>query len=169
MARHDSHDHARREGTTRKRTDDGLPGHRPHGRFAAYRTPGRRNDPQALPDVRPSSAGPHRRRNRHDRRPFGQVAGAQPARREDPAPQSGSDQTPVGETARLRVGRPERRTDGEQLRLDEGIHVPRFHPRHRQMHHRQLHDGQGLGKETLQRRGRRHVVHRVYLSVGPGL
>ena len=68
MARHDPHDHARREGTTRKRTDDGLPGYRPHGRFAAYRPPGGRDDPQALPDVRPPSAGPRGRCNGHDRR-----------------------------------------------------------------------------------------------------
>ena len=58
---------------------------------------------------------------------------------------------------------------GEQLRLDEGLHVPRFHPRHRQVHHRQLHDGQGLGQEALQRRRRRHVVHRIHLPARAGL
>lgn len=84
-----------------------------------------------------------------NRRPFGRRRSAT-SRRENPAPQSGSDQARQLATARLQPsGRPERRTDGgEQLRLDEGIHVPRFHPRHRQMHHRQLHDGQGLGKEN---------------------
>ena len=64
-----------------KRTDDGLPGHRPHGRLVAYRPPGGRDDPQALPDVRPPSAGPRGRCDGHDRRPLGQIAGAQPARR----------------------------------------------------------------------------------------
>ena len=67
----DPHDHARSKGTTRKRTDDGLPGHRPHGRLAAYRPPGGRDDPQALPDVRPPSAGPRGRCDGHDRRPLG--------------------------------------------------------------------------------------------------
>ena len=169
MARHDPHDHARSKGTTRKRTDDGLPGHRPHGRLAAYRPPGGRDDPQALPDVRPPSAGPRGRCDGHDRRPLGQIAGAQPARRKDPASQSGGDQTPAGQTARLRLRRPERRRAGQQLRLDEGIHVPRFHPRHRQVHHCQLHDGQRLREETLQRRGRRHVVHRIHLPAGSRL
>ena len=46
----------------------------------------------------------------------------------------------------------------------EGHLVPGIHPRHRQVHHRQLHDGQRLGQETVQRRGRRHVVHRVHLT-----
>ena len=92
--------------------------------------------------------GPRGRCDGHDRRPLGQIAGAQPARRRDPASQSGGDQTPAGQTARLRLRRPKRRHAGQQLRLDEGIHVPRFHPRHRQVHHRQLHDGQGLGEET---------------------
>lgn len=45
------------------------------------------------------------------------------------------------QTARLRVGRAECRRAGQQLRLDEGHLVPRIHPRHRQVHHRQLHDG----------------------------
>ncbi len=169
MARHDPHDHARREGTTRKGDDDGLPGHRPHGRLAPHRPPGGRDDPQALPDVRPPSAGPHRRRHGHDRRPERQVAGAQPARRGDAAPQPGGDQAPAGQAARLRFGRAERRASGEQLRLDEGVLVPRLHPRHRQVHHRQLHDGQGFGQEALQRRGRRHVVHRVHLPARAGL
>ena len=169
MARDDPHDHARREGTTRKRDDDGLPGHRPHGRLAAYRPPGGRNDPQAFPDVRPPSAGAYRRRDGHDRRPLGQVAGAQPARRTHAAPQPGGDQAPAGQTARLRVGRPERGRAGEQLRLDEGHFVSGIHPRYRQVHHRQLHDGQRFGQETVQRRGRRHVVHRVHLPAGTGL
>ena len=169
MARHDPHDHARRKGTTRKRDDDGLSGHRPHGRLAAYRTSGGRDDPQAFPDVRTPSAGAHRRRDGHDRRPQRQVAGAQPARRADAPPQSGGDQAAARQTARLRVGRAECRRAGQQLRLDEGHLVPRIHPRHRQVHHRQLHDGQRLGQEAFQRRGRRHVVHRIHLPAGTGL
>ena len=43
------------------------------------------------------------------------------------------------------------------------FYVPRIHPGHRQMHHRQLHDGERLRQEALQRRRRRHVVHRVHL------
>ena len=129
MARHDPHDHARRKGTTRKRDDDGLSGHRPHGRLTAYRTSGGRDDPQAFPDVRPPSAGAHRRRDGHDRRPQRQVAGAQPARRADAPPQSGGDQAAARQTARLRVGRAECRRAGQQLRLDEGHLVPRIHPR----------------------------------------
>ena len=169
MARHDPHDHARSKGTTRKGDDDGLPGHRPHGRFAAHRPPGGRNDPQALPDVRTPTAGTRRRCDGHDRRPVGQVAGAQPARRGDTAPQPGGDQAAAGQAARLRLRCAERRPSGEQLRLDEGVLVPRLHPRHRQVHHGQLHDGQGLREEALQRRGRRHVVHRVHLPARTGL
>ncbi len=33
--------------------------------------------------------------------------------------------------------------DGEQLRLDEGLHLPRLRPRGGQAHHRELYDGQG--------------------------
>ncbi len=78
MARHDPHG-ARSKGTTRKRTGiDGLPGHRPHGRLAAYRPPGGRDDPQALPDCRPPSAGPRGRCDGHDRRPLGQIAARPP-------------------------------------------------------------------------------------------
>ena len=51
----------------------------------------------------------------------------------------------------------------------KGYLVPRIHPRHRQVHHRQLHDGQRLGQEAFQRRGRRHVVHRIHLPAGTGL
>ena len=153
MARHDPHDHARRRRTTAERDDDGLPGYRPHGRLAPYRAPRGCDDPQALPDVRTPPAGPRGRCDGHDRRPLGQVPGAQPARRSHPAAQPGGHQGPAGETPRLRFRRPERRTPGQQLRLDEGIHVPGFHPRHRQVHHRQLHDGQGFGQEALQRRG----------------
>lgn len=169
MARHDPHDHARSKGTTRKGDDDGLPGHRPHGRFVAHRPPGGRNDPQALPDVRTPTAGTRRRCDGHDRRPVGQVAGAQPARRGDAAPQPGGDQAAAGQAARLRLRCAERRPSGEQLRLDEGVLVPRLHPRHRQVHHGQLHDGQRLREEALQRRGRRHVVHRVHLPARTGL
>ena len=169
MARHDPHDHARRKGTARKGDDDGLPGHRPHGRLAAHRPPGGCDDPQALPAVRTPPAGPRGRCYGHDRRPLGQVAGAQPARRRDAAPQPGGDQAAAGQAARLRLRRPERRTAGEQLRLDEGLYVPGLHPRHRQVHHGQLHDGQGFGQEALQRRGRRHVVHGVHLPARTGL
>ena len=58
---------------------------------------------------------------------------------------------------------------GEQLRLDEGNHLPGFHPRHRQADYRELHDGQRFGKETLQRRRRRDVVHRIHLPARAGL
>ena len=67
------HGHARRRKTTSERDDDGLPGHRPHGRLAPHRTPRGRDDPQALPDVRTPPAGPRGRRNGHDRRPLGQI------------------------------------------------------------------------------------------------
>ena len=50
----------------------------------------------------------------------------------------------------------------------KGIALPRLHPRHRQADHGQLHDGQGFGQEAFQRRGRRHVVHRILLPAGAG-
>ncbi len=37
------------------------------------------------------------------------------------------------------------------------------------VHYGQLHDGQGFGQEAFQRRGRRHVVHRIHLPARAGL
>ena len=169
MARHDTHDHARHRGAAQKGDDDGLSGYRPHGRLAAYRPLGGRNDTQTLPDVRTPPHSTRRRRHGHDRRPQRQIAGAQSVGRAYAAPQSGGHKAAAGQAARLRVRRREPRAAGQQLRLDEGVFVPRLRPRDRQGHHGQLHDGQGLGQETLQRRRRRHVVYRVYLPAVAGL
>ena len=169
MARYDSLDHAGHTGTTSERDVHSLRGHRPDGGFAAHRTPGECNDPQALPDVRTPSDRPGGRRDGHDRRPQRQIAGAQPARRKDPPPQPGGDQETARQAARFRIGRSQRGDAGEQLRLDEGNHLPGFHPRHRQADYRELHDGQRFGKETLQRRRRRDVVHRIHLPARAGL
>ncbi len=170
MARHDPPDDARHRRTTQERNDHGLPRHRPHGRLTPYRPPRGRDDAQALPACGPQAHRPRGRRHRHDRRPLDEEPGAQAARRGDPAPQSGGHQKAARQVPRLRQRRSQRRRDGQQLRLDEKLLVPRLHPRRGQAHHRQLHDGQGLGKEASQRRvAAGHVVHRVHLPAGAGL
>ena len=159
VARYD----ARNRRATRQRDDNRLCGHRPDSRLATHRPSGQHHDPEALPALRTQTDLPGRRRHGYDRRSVGQIARAQPARRRNAAPQPGRNQEAAEPPGGFLFGSPECRGDGQQLRLDEKLYVPRIHPGHRQMHHRQLHDGERLRQEALQRRGRRHVVHRVHL------
>ncbi len=71
---------------------------------------------------------------------------------------------------RLRLDRTQRGRTRQQLRLDETVLVSRLHPRRRQAHHRQLHDGKGLGQEaSFGRKPAGNVVHRILLSTRTGL
>gem|GEM_PF-5428966 len=83
--------------------------------------------------------------------PQRQEPGAQPAQRGDTPPQRGVHQEATGPLPRLRERRTQPRRTGQQLRLDEGLHLPRLRTRHRQVHHRELHDGKGQRQAPPQR------------------
>ena len=170
MARHAGPDHAGNGRVSAKEHGLRLSRHRPHGRLAAHRSSLRYHDVAPSATLRPQALPARRRRNGHDRRPVGQEPGAQPARFGHAVSQPGGHQEAGFEVSRLRRSRAQQGRTRQQLRLDEGLHLPRLRARGGEAHHRQLHDGQGQREEAPQRRSqRRTVVHRIYLSAAPGL
>ena len=151
MARDARADNAGNRGAAPERDDHGLPRHRPHGRLAAHRPPLRHHDAAPPAALRPQAHHTRGRSHGHDRRPLGQKPGAQPARRPDALPQPGVHKGTGGALPRLRHRRAQPRRAGEQLRLDEGLHLPRLRTRGGQAHHRELHDGQGERAAAAQR------------------
>ena len=170
MARYAGANHARHRRTAPERNGHGLPRHRPHRRLTPHRTPLWHHDASPPPTLRPQAHHPRRRCYRHDWRPQRKEPRAQPAQRRDPTPQPRVHQGTSSQIPRLRLERAQCRRDGQQLRLDERLHLPRLRPRGRQAHHRQLHDGQGERAATTQRhRPRRTLLHRVHLPAAARL
>ena len=143
MAWHARTDHARNRRIPQQRHGHGIPGHRPHCRQPAYRPPVRHHDAASPAAVRPQTHHPGGWCHRNDWRPFGEEPGAQPPRCRNALPQPGMYQATSGQIPRLRCRRPQQGRVGEQLRLDERLHLPRLRPHSGQAYHRQLHDGQG--------------------------
>ena len=165
MARYDTRYDAGHGRATQQRSYNSLCGYRPHGRQPPHRTPCQHNAPQAPADGGPQAAGRRRWRYGYDRRPVVQGRRTQTAHPRRNTAQRQLHQEAAGAFPRLRQPR-QRCRNPQQLRLDEGLSFPRFHPRRGQAHHCQLYDDQGLGQETY---GDGHLLHRVQLPAAAGL
>ena len=170
MARYAGADNARYRRVSAEADGIGIPGHRPHRRLTPYRPPLWHHDAATPAALRPQALPARGRCHGYDWRPIGQEPGAQSARRRHPLPQPGVHQEAGIQIPRLRRQRAQQGRDGQQLRLDEGLHLPRLRTRSGQAHHRKLYDGQGQRAEATQRRGsRRTLIHRVHLPAAPRL